>query len=128
MVGSSATPLVIDVLPSAAAAGELITVTGTGFGATRGSSAVTIDGSPVNNYSAWSTTAIVLAVAASAPGGPVEVTLAGFAPATHDFDVVPTVSDVQPAAATYGDVVTVIGSGFGASPGEVTIGGTAPSS
>ena len=126
VVGSSATPLVIDVLPSAAAAGELITVTGTGFGATQGSSAVTIGGSPVSDYSAWSNTAIVLEVPASAPGGPVEVAIAGFAPASHDFDVAPTVSDVQPAAATYGDVVTVIGSGFGASPGVVTIGGTAP--
>ena len=69
-------PRIDGVSPPSGVAGTTVTIRGIGFGATQGSSTVTLNGTALTP-SSWSNTTIVAAVPAGATSGPVVVTAAG---------------------------------------------------
>jgi RHS repeat-associated protein len=107
--------------------GTSVTIVGTGFGPTQGSSTVTFNGTLASPIS-WSNTQIAVPVPNGASSGYVVVTASG---ATSDGDyftvVLPTISALSPSSGPTGTSVTIRGSYFGATQGSgtVTFNGTA---
>jgi hypothetical protein len=120
-VGFAVKPAITSVSPGSAAAGTSVTITGTSFGATQGTSTVTFNGIAATPTS-WSNTSIVAAVPAAAHTGNVEVDVAGLASNDVTFTVTgtPSITGVSPNPATVGGSITITGTGFG-STGIVTI-------
>ncbi|HLJ29310.1 MAG TPA: IPT/TIG domain-containing protein [Candidatus Angelobacter sp.] len=116
-------PAIAGVSPSSATAGASVTITGTNFGATQGTSTVTFNGLAAT-VTSWSNTSIGVTVPVGAHTGNVEVDVNGFASNDVTFTVTgtPSITGVSPNPATIGGTVTITGTGFGAT-GTVTIGG-----
>jgi hypothetical protein len=116
------TPSIASVLPASAAAGTSVTITGTNFGATQGTSTVTFNGVTATPTS-WSATSIVVPVPAAATTGNVVVTVNGVASAGAAFTVVPTpnIGSLLPPSAAVGAPVTITGANFGATRGSSTL-------
>ncbi len=85
----SATPTITLLNPTSGIAGTSVTITGTNFGATRGTSTVTFNGTAAAPTS-WSATSVVVPVPASATTGNVVVTVGGQASNAVPFTVSPT--------------------------------------
>lgn len=66
-----------DISPNLAAVGDSVTITGTGFGAAQGGSAVDFNGTAVASYTSWSATSLVVVVPAGATSGRVGITISG---------------------------------------------------
>ena len=83
------TPAVAKLSPASGKRGATVTVTGTGFGATRGSSSVAFGSKRCTQYVSWSATRIKCKVPGQAKYGTVKVkvTTAGGASNTRDFTV-----------------------------------------
>jgi len=122
------TPTISNLSPSSAGVGMLVTITGTNFGATQGSSTVKFNGTTATPTS-WSATSIKAPVPVGASSGNVVVTVAGIASAGVSFTVLPTpsISSLSPTSGAVGTSVTISGSAFGSSQGgsTVTFNGTA---
>ena len=113
------TPVVSGVSPSSGLRGSQITITGSGFGASQGTSTLSIGSTPCPVVS-WSDTQIQCTVPATAVSGAVTVTTAGgTSNATVNFTVLqpPVVTGVSPSSGVQGSQITITGSGFGASQG-----------
>jgi hypothetical protein len=110
---------VTSLAPTSTPAGGTVLITGTGFGPSQGSSVVTFNG-VVATASAWNNTSITATVPATATSGPVVVTVNGEASNSVPFTVIqpPTISAVSPASGIPGQLVTITGSGFGATQGN----------
>ncbi len=116
-------PAPTSVSPPRAAAGQVITVAGSGFGALQGTSVLTLNDNPVN-VSAWSDTKIVFALPRRLPDGTVVVAgitlqiglLVNGQPAGQllplPISIPANVTGVNPGSAAVGDPVTVTGSRF----------------
>jgi hypothetical protein len=78
-VPGSSGPVITGVNPTEVKAGDQVRLTGTGFGATQGTSSIMIGGSAVSTVLSWSDTEILAAVPAGAKTGVVVVTTAGAA-------------------------------------------------
>jgi RHS repeat-associated protein len=123
-------PQVTSVSPSIGIGGTQITVTGSGFQATKGSSTLTVNGSTATT-TAWSDTQITATMASSPTTGPVKVTVNGV---SSNGDVLftvpkPVVTSVSPTSGPEGAQIQIAGTGFGATQGSssLTLGGrTAP--
>lgn len=74
-IGFDVIPTFTSFSPTRRVAGEQVTINGTGFGASRGSSKVTFDGLPVDvsNYISWTATQLVVEVPAGAKTGTITV-------------------------------------------------------
>src|SRR6202035_1674410 len=70
-------PSISSVSPTSGLVGTAVTITGTNFGATQGSSTVTFNGTSVGTPSSWSATSIAVVVPSSASSGNVVVTVGG---------------------------------------------------
>ena len=112
-------PAVSGISPGVGMASAQVSISGSGFGTTQGSSPVTFNGVAATTIS-WSDSKIV----ASAPGNgassqpaPVQVTVGGVASNTGlSFSLsAPLINTISPASGVVGTVVTVSGTGFGAS-------------
>jgi hypothetical protein len=116
------TPVVSSLNPASASVGSPVTITGTNFGTTQGSSTVTFNGTAATPNT-WSATSIVVPVPAGATNGNVVVTVGGVASNGVAFTVVqtPVVSSVNPSSASVGSLVTVAGTSFGATQGTSTV-------
>jgi uncharacterized protein DUF4038/collagenase-like protein with putative collagen-binding domain/IPT/TIG domain-containing protein len=107
-----------------------VTITGTKFGATQGSSTVTFNGT-AGTPTSWSDTSIVVPVPTGATTGPVVVTVGGVASNGVTFTVTtassPTITNLNPASGPVGTSVTITGTNFGTTQGAstVTFNGTA---
>jgi len=104
-------PVITGVTPGSAPTGASVTIRGTSFGDSQGSSTVTFQDIPVTP-SVWSNASITLQVPDAAYGGPIVVTVNGFATNGLPYQVTPTITGVSPAAATPGTMVTVSGTAF----------------
>ncbi|MFZ0761144.1 MAG: IPT/TIG domain-containing protein [Candidatus Sulfotelmatobacter sp.] len=115
-------PSISSVSPSSAAAGVPVTITGTNFGATQGTSTVTFNGTPATPTS-WSATSIVVPVPAGATTGNVVVTVSNLASGGAAFTVLPTpaISNLYPSSAAVGIPVSITGTNFGATRGTSTV-------
>ena len=116
------TPNINNLSPVSGAIGALVTVTGTNFGATQGGSTVTFNG--VNGTpTSWANGKVVVPVPVGATTGNIAAIVSGVASAGVDFAVAatPNVASLTPNAAPAGAVITIAGSGFGATQGPSTV-------
>jgi uncharacterized protein YjdB len=110
-------PSITTVSPPAGAAGTQVTITGSGFGSAQGSGSVWL-GSTHGAVVSWSNTQIIATVAANSTSGNVQVQQGGLSSNAVPFSVsTATISIVSPTSGVAGTLVTVIGSGFGATQG-----------
>jgi RHS repeat-associated protein len=121
--GSGATPSITSLNPTTGTTGSSVTITGSNFGATQGSSAVTFNGTTAAPTS-WSATSIVVPVPSGATTGNVVVTVGGIASNGVSFTVTvaaPTITSLNPTSGGIGTSVTIAGTNFGASQGTSTV-------
>jgi RHS repeat-associated protein len=122
-VGTS--PFVTGVSPGLGPTGTSVTIAGSNFGATQGTSTVSFGGVQATSITSWSSTQIVAVVPGAAPAGPglVTVTVNSISsPSSVTFNVIkPAISSITPPAAQVGGTVTLNGSGFGSSQASSTI-------
>ena len=116
------TPSIGSLSPTSATVGAAVTITGTNFGATQGTSALTFNGTPATPTS-WSATSIVAPVPAGATTGNVVVMVNGVASAGAALTVIPTpsIGSLLPASAAIGAPVTITGADFGSTQGTSTV-------
>ena len=130
-VTSAATPTITSLTPNSGPVGTSVTITGTNFGATQGSSTVTFYNGQTAAPTSWSATSIVAPVPTGATTGNVTVTVGGVTSNAVSFTVTtasaPTIASLTPNSGPVGTSVTIAGSNFGASQGSstVTFNGTA---
>src|SRR5262249_49190835 len=95
---------------------------GTNFGTTQGTSTVTFNGT-LATPTTWANTSIKVSVPAGATTGNVVVTVNGVASNGFGFTVLPTptITSLTPSSAPIGAVVTIAGSGFGATQGTGSV-------
>jgi hypothetical protein len=98
--------------------GASVTISGSNFGATQGSSTVTFNGTTAT-ATAWSSTSIDTTVPAGTTTGNVVVTVGGSASNGLPFTVTPppSITTVNPNAGPIGTVVNVSGANFGPTVG-----------
>lgn len=115
-------PTLTALSPTSGGVGTAVTLTGTNFGTTQGTSAVRFNGT-VATPTAWSATSITAPVPAGASSGLATVTVGGQSSGGVTFTVIPppTLTTVSPAAGGVGAVVTLTGTNFGASQGASTV-------
>jgi RHS repeat-associated protein len=108
--------------PTSGVAGTVVTITGSGFDSSQGSSTVSFAGTlAAPTY--WSPNVIQVQVPAGATTGNVVVTVAGGASNPVGFTVTPTlgVTNISPAAGMPGTFVAITGTLFGATQETSTI-------
>ena len=130
-VGSSSGPSIASLSPTTGALGAQVTITGTNFGSSQGTSTVTFNGTAAT-VTSWSATSIATTVPSGATTGNVVVTVGGVASNGVSFTVTgsgsgPTISSLSPTSGPVGTAVTITGTSFGSSQGTstVTFNGTA---
>ncbi len=103
--------------------GTSVTITGTNFGATQGTSTVTFNG-VAGAPTSWSATSIVAAVPSGATTGSIVVTVGGVASNGVTFTVTapaPNITNLSVASGPVGTSVTITGTNFGATQGTSTV-------
>jgi hypothetical protein len=121
--GGTTGPLITSLNPTAGFVGSSVTITGTNFGATQGTSTVTFNGASATPTS-WNTTSIAVPVPTSATTGIVVVTVGGTASNGVTFTVTvpsPAIASLNPTSGLVGTSVTITGTNFGASQGTSTV-------
>lgn len=113
-------PSISSVAPASGVTGQVVTITGTNFGATQGTSAVAFNG-VIAVPTSWSATSIVAPVPVTAATGNVVVTVSGAASNGVPFTVIPRATSLSPVSGDAGALITVGGSGFGAVQGTSTV-------
>ncbi len=128
-VTTAATPNIAGLNPSSGPVGTSVTITGTNFGATQGSSTVTFYNGKAATPTSWSVTSIVAPVPTGATTGNVVVTVGGVGSNGVAFTVTtaPSIASLSPTSGAVGTSVTITGTNFGALQGSstVTFNGTA---
>jgi RHS repeat-associated protein len=106
-------PLISGLVPASGPTGTQVQVNGSGFGATQGTSTVSMRGGSASVVS-WSDTQIVITIPPTGISGAVTVTVSGVLSNTDvNFTVPgPMVTSVSPASGVAGQQVTINGSGF----------------
>jgi RHS repeat-associated protein len=108
------TPSVTSASPTVAGPGYSVTVVGSGFGATQGTSQVYFNGAAASAITSWSNTQVVATVPNTASSGPVTVVVNGIGSnRTVSITVFkPVITNLTPSAASPGGTITISGSGF----------------
>jgi YD repeat-containing protein len=114
------TPIISDINPFFGPVGTSVTITGTYFGATQGSSTVTFNGE-VAAPTSWNATSIAVPVPAGATTGNVVVQVGGASSNGVHFTVIPAITSLLPTTGAVGASVTIAGSGFGGAQGTNTV-------
>jgi len=116
------TPTITNISPASGPIGTSVTITGTGYGTSQGSSTVIFNGTAATPTS-WSATSITVPVPTGATTGNVVVTVGGSASNGVAFTVLPTpsITGLSPASGPLGTSVTITGTNFGASQGTSTV-------
>ena len=123
-IGSS--PILSTLSPTSGPGSTSVTITGTGFGSTRGSSTVRFNGTTATSITSWGATSIVALVPTGATTGEVVVTVSGVASNGVSFTVTLGVTKLTPNSGATGATVVITGFGFGSTQGNsmVTFNGT----
>jgi hypothetical protein len=121
-------PYITNLSPHMGPAGTSITITGSNFGSTQGSSTVKFNGitaTPTN----WSATQIITPVPSGTTTGPVLITVGGAGSNGYNFygGSSAYLGGVSPGSGSVGTSVTITGGNFGSTQGSstVTFNGTA---
>jgi hypothetical protein len=118
--GASISTTITSLNPTSGLVGALVTITGANFGANKGTSTVTFNGTTANPKS-WSDTSIVVPVPAGASTGVVVVNVGGVASNGVTFTVQPpppSIASLNPGSAVSGNgpfTLTVAGTNFASS-------------
>jgi hypothetical protein len=122
--GGGNTPYISGLSVSSGPAGTPVTISGTNFGATQGSSTVTFNGVAATPTS-WSATTIVVPVPTGATTGNIIVTVGGKSSNGMAFTVnstsSPSITNLSPSSGLVGTSVTITGTNFGAAQGSSTV-------
>jgi YD repeat-containing protein len=115
-------PTIASVAPPAGPIGTGVTISGSGFGSTQGSSFVTLNGT-VATPTYWSATLITVSVPAGATTGNVVVNVGGVTSNTASFAVgsFPAITTLSPNSGGLYSSVSVSGGNFGATQGTSTV-------
>jgi hypothetical protein len=111
---------VTSVSPNSGNTGNSVTIIGTGFGATQGSSKVTFNGTSAA-VNAWSNTAITTSVPSTAISGPLVVTVSGASSDGIYFTVQPQIDSIFPNPVALSYPATISGKNFGATQGSSAV-------
>jgi IPT/TIG domain/Bacterial Ig-like domain (group 2)/Beta-propeller repeat/Galactose oxidase, central domain len=120
----TSSPVINSLSPSTGLPGTSVTISGSNFGGALGGSSITFNGVAASPTS-WSNTSIVAPAPANATTGNITVTVSGVASNGVRFNVSST-AYITPQSGPTGTLVTIGGSGFGATQGTglVSINGT----
>ena len=113
-------PAIVSLNPNFGLVGTAVTITGTNFGVTQGTSTVKFSGTTAA-VTSWSDTSIAATVPAGATTGNVVVTVGTQASNGVAFTVGPTISSLNPNSGAVGTAVTITGMNFGATQGTSTV-------
>lgn len=115
-------PSITSLTPSSATVGTSITIAGSNFGASQGTSTVTFNGTAATPAN-WTSTSIAVPVPVGASSGNVVVTVGGLASNAVPFTVVipPSITSLTPNSGVIGASVTIAGSNFGSTQGTSTV-------
>lgn len=134
-VKAKKTPSIESITPSVGSPGDTMTITGSNFGASRGTNFVEIGGSRItaSGYISWSDSVIKLVLPSNVQDGLVfvqtssgkskpeffanETGIPVAAPETEKTEQ-PVISSIQPSECGYGTLITISGANFGSSRGE----------
>ncbi|MHC1703734.1 MAG: IPT/TIG domain-containing protein [Tenuifilaceae bacterium] len=125
-VTTATTPTITSFTPSSGLAGSSVTITGTNFGATQGTSTVKF-GATTATATSWSATQIVATVPSITAGNYTlsVTTSAGTVNSSTQFTVTtattPTITSFTPSSGLAGSSVTITGTNFGATQGTSTV-------
>ncbi len=118
-------PIITLLSPTSGPVNTPVTIHGFYFGVNQGSSSVSFNGVAANPTS-WSSSNIAVLVPPGATTGNVVVTVNGIqATSPQPFTVTPsvTITNLTPTSGSVNTLVTITGSGFGATPGSVSFNG-----
>ena len=120
-----AAPSISSLSPSVGPVGSVgspVTIKGSGFGATQGSSTVSFGGITVTPGS-WTSTQIVVPIPSTLPVGfaDVSVTVGGLTSNASSFLVIPVITSLSPVSGPIGTLVTITGTSFGDQQGTSTV-------
>ena len=120
---SYAAPSITSLSPTSGAVGASVTITGTNFGTTQGTSTVKFNGTTATTITSWGATSIVATVPTAATTGSVVVTVSGVASNGSSFTVVaaPSITSLSPTSGLVGASVTITGTNFGSTQGTSTV-------
>src|SRR5439155_974183 len=112
-------PNISSLSPTSGPVGTLVTITGTNFAATQGTSTLKFNGTAAAPTS-WSDTQIVAPVPSGATQGKVQVTVNGLVSNGPIFTVgtPPNISSLSPTSGAVGTSITITGTNFGSSQGS----------
>jgi YD repeat-containing protein len=113
-------PIISSLSPAFGPVSASVTISGSHFGPSQGTSTVTFNGVAATP-SSWGSTKIVASVPAGATTGPVVVTVGGVASNGVSFSVSPSLSSLSPYSGPVGTSVTIAGYTLGASQGTSTV-------
>jgi len=122
-VNFTVVPNITSLSPPSGPFGTTLTITGTTFGLTQGSSTVTFNGTQATPAS-WTDTQIAVPVPNGASSGPVVVTTAGIASNAVNFSLLnstPSIVSISPSTGGIGATVTLVGSYFGSTQNGSTV-------
>ncbi len=113
-------PSVTSISPTALTPGGQLTINGSGFGASQGAGYIAFQGAEyVTAVSSWSATQIIVTVPSNVIPGNLYVNQNGTSSNLTAYTVVASViTSISPTALTPGGLLTINGSGFGASQGS----------
>ena len=117
-------PHISGVNPTSGTGGTPVTITGSGFGATRGASSVVQFGGVNATATSWSDTSIVATVPTGLLEGPISivVTVNTLASNTAGFTVTgPQITSLTPNSGPVGTPVTIAGTNFGSTQGSSSV-------
>jgi uncharacterized protein (TIGR02145 family) len=108
--------------PSSGKVGDLITITGSCFGSSQGTSIVSFNGTNAIDYTSWNDTEIKVKVPTGSTSGMLSATVNGTMSNEVEFTVLapnqPQIIKILPSIASIGDLVTLTGSNFGSTQGS----------
>ena len=122
--GSPAGPpaTITSLSPNSGYYGTQVTINGSGFGNSQGTSTVTFNSIYATDVISWSNTQIVVNVPNNATSGNVVVKVNGAESNGVNFDVLsPTITSISPISGSVGTTVTITGLNFGTTQGTGTV-------
>jgi IPT/TIG domain-containing protein len=117
---SATAPSITSLSPASGVVGTSVTIMGTNFGASKGSSTVKFNGTTATPAS-WTAASIVVPVPSAATTGNVVVTVGGVASNGVSFTVTPNIASLSPVSGAVAASVTITGTGFGTPQGSSTV-------
>ena len=115
----------LSVFPTFGTAGEIVTLSGNCFGDTVGESRVYFGEAPAEEYKLWSESTIVAVIPDDAQDGQIHISVNSTDSSRLTFRVLPDIDTILPDKVHYGDVISIIGTGFGDIQKTLFIGDTA---